>query len=65
MVTDTASRTTVMTPMVMTPTVVVIMIMATTTGRRAWDADTDNYAQEVYMNKSLFCIATVFGIYHY
>eukprot|EP01065_Artemidia_motanka_P034993 TRINITY_DN42961_c0_g1_i1.p1 TRINITY_DN42961_c0_g1~~TRINITY_DN42961_c0_g1_i1.p1 ORF type:complete len:123 (+),score=47.17 TRINITY_DN42961_c0_g1_i1:143-511(+) len=30
-----------------------------------WDSDTDSYAQEVYMNKSLFAIATVFGVYHY
>uniref|UniRef100_A0A4W3JFP0 Tctex1 domain containing 2 n=1 Tax=Callorhinchus milii TaxID=7868 RepID=A0A4W3JFP0_CALMI len=30
-----------------------------------WDADTDNFAQEVYMNESLFCVAAAFGIYYY
>eukprot|EP01012_Entosiphon_sulcatum_P066804 TRINITY_DN961_c0_g1_i1.p2 TRINITY_DN961_c0_g1~~TRINITY_DN961_c0_g1_i1.p2 ORF type:complete len:142 (-),score=37.39 TRINITY_DN961_c0_g1_i1:132-557(-) len=30
-----------------------------------WDSDTDNYAEEMYMNKALFCVASVFGIYHY
>eukprot|EP01063_Lacrimia_lanifica_P024871 TRINITY_DN3268_c0_g1_i1.p2 TRINITY_DN3268_c0_g1~~TRINITY_DN3268_c0_g1_i1.p2 ORF type:complete len:123 (+),score=53.42 TRINITY_DN3268_c0_g1_i1:87-455(+) len=30
-----------------------------------WDQDTDSYAQDIYMNKALFAIATVFGIYHY
>eukprot|EP00754_Rhynchopus_humris_P026047 Rhum_TRINITY_DN14987_c1_g2::Rhum_TRINITY_DN14987_c1_g2_i1::g.131674::m.131674 len=30
-----------------------------------WDQDTDSYAQDIYMNKGLFAIATVFGIYHY
>ncbi|XP_051874759.1 dynein light chain Tctex-type protein 2B [Pristis pectinata] len=30
-----------------------------------WDADTDNFAQAVYMNDSLFCVAAAFGCYHY
>ncbi|KAL4608181.1 tctex1 domain-containing protein 2-like [Arapaima gigas] len=30
-----------------------------------WDADTDSYVQEVYMNESLFCVAAAFGCYYY
>ncbi|XP_072329825.1 dynein light chain Tctex-type protein 2B [Scyliorhinus torazame] len=30
-----------------------------------WDADTDNFAQAVYMNESLFCVAAAFGCYYY
>eukprot|EP00993_Chasmostoma_nieuportense_P006632 NODE_7275_length_451_cov_7.765432_g7109_i0.p2 GENE.NODE_7275_length_451_cov_7.765432_g7109_i0~~NODE_7275_length_451_cov_7.765432_g7109_i0.p2 ORF type:complete len:133 (+),score=49.14 NODE_7275_length_451_cov_7.765432_g7109_i0:37-399(+) len=30
-----------------------------------WDSDTDNYAEEMYISKTCFCVATVFGIYHY
>ncbi|XP_072034621.1 dynein light chain Tctex-type protein 2B-like [Amphiura filiformis] len=30
-----------------------------------WDSDTDNYAQDMYINGSLFCVAAVFGIYYY
>ncbi|XP_072897790.1 dynein light chain Tctex-type protein 2B-like [Hemitrygon akajei] len=30
-----------------------------------WDADTDNFAQAVFMNDSLFCVAAAFGCYHY
>ncbi|XP_078420504.1 dynein light chain Tctex-type protein 2B [Cetorhinus maximus] len=30
-----------------------------------WDADTDNFAQDVYMNDSLFCVAAAFGCYYY
>jgi hypothetical protein len=30
-----------------------------------WDSDTDNYAEEMYISKQLFCVATVFGMYHY
>ncbi|XP_066565184.1 dynein light chain Tctex-type protein 2B [Amia ocellicauda] len=30
-----------------------------------WDADTDSYAQDIYMNDSLFCVAAVFGCFHY
>ncbi|XP_018586583.1 tctex1 domain-containing protein 2-like [Scleropages formosus] len=30
-----------------------------------WDADTDSYAQDVYMNDSLFCVAAAFGCYYY
>lgn len=30
-----------------------------------WDADTDNYAQEVFMNDSLFCVAAAFGCFYY
>eukprot|EP00002_Diphylleia_rotans_P013545 TRINITY_DN2645_c0_g1_i5.p1 TRINITY_DN2645_c0_g1~~TRINITY_DN2645_c0_g1_i5.p1 ORF type:complete len:130 (-),score=26.32 TRINITY_DN2645_c0_g1_i5:153-542(-) len=30
-----------------------------------WDPDTDNYAQEVYTNETLFCVAAAFGVYLY
>ncbi|KAJ8418882.1 hypothetical protein AAFF_G00003810 [Aldrovandia affinis] len=30
-----------------------------------WDADTDNYAQDVFMNDSLFCVAAAFGCFYY
>ncbi|KAJ1087178.1 hypothetical protein NDU88_000367 [Pleurodeles waltl] len=30
-----------------------------------WDADTDNYAQDVFMNDSLFCVAAAFGCFFY
>ncbi|XP_067369743.1 dynein light chain Tctex-type protein 2B isoform X2 [Channa argus] len=30
-----------------------------------WDADTDNYAEDVFMNDSLFCAVAVFGAYYY
>uniref|UniRef100_H9GC41 Tctex1 domain containing 2 n=1 Tax=Anolis carolinensis TaxID=28377 RepID=H9GC41_ANOCA len=30
-----------------------------------WDADTDNYAQDVFINDSLFCVAMAFGCYFY
>ncbi|XP_048356894.1 dynein light chain Tctex-type protein 2B [Sphaerodactylus townsendi] len=30
-----------------------------------WDADTDNYAQDVFMNESLFCVAAAFGCFYY
>lgn len=30
-----------------------------------WDADTDNYAEELFMTDTLFCVATVFGVYQY
>ena len=33
--------------------------------RCLWDADTDNYASDVFMNDSLFCCAAAFGIYYY
>ncbi|CAN9500975.1 unnamed protein product [Ophioblennius macclurei] len=33
--------------------------------RCLWDADTDNYAEDVFMNDSLFCVVAVFGIYYY
>ncbi|XP_028300845.1 dynein light chain Tctex-type protein 2B isoform X2 [Gouania willdenowi] len=33
--------------------------------RCLWDADTDNYAEDVFFNDSLFCVVTVFGIYYY
>ncbi|KNC46368.1 uncharacterized protein AMSG_02820 [Thecamonas trahens ATCC 50062] len=34
-------------------------------GRCLWDADTDNSAQEVYVNESLFCVAAAFAVYLY
>ncbi|XP_077573946.1 dynein light chain Tctex-type protein 2B [Stigmatopora nigra] len=33
--------------------------------RCLWDADTDNYAEDVFMNDSLFCAVAVFGSYFY
>ncbi|KER29612.1 Tctex-1 family protein [Opisthorchis viverrini] len=30
-----------------------------------WDADTDNYAEASFMNESLFCVASAFGVYSY
>uniref|UniRef100_A0A672YR70 Tctex1 domain containing 2 n=1 Tax=Sphaeramia orbicularis TaxID=375764 RepID=A0A672YR70_9TELE len=34
--------------------------------RCLWDADTDNYAEDVFMNVSnMFCVAAVFGSYYY
>ncbi|ORZ37780.1 Tctex1 domain-containing protein 2, partial [Catenaria anguillulae PL171] len=29
-----------------------------------WDPDTDNLAQEVYSNDSLFCVAVAFGVFY-
>ncbi|CAJ1060764.1 tctex1 domain-containing protein 2 [Xyrichtys novacula] len=33
--------------------------------RCLWDADTDSYAEDVFMNDSLFCAVAVFGSYYY
>ncbi|KAL6108073.1 dynlt2b [Pungitius sinensis] len=30
-----------------------------------WDADTDNHAEDLFINESLFCLAVVFGSYYY
>ena len=30
-----------------------------------WDSDTDNLAEEVYINKHLFAVVTVYGLYQY
>lgn len=30
-----------------------------------WDPNTDNYAEEVFVNESIFCVAAAFGIYLY
>ncbi|XP_063352342.1 dynein light chain Tctex-type protein 2B isoform X2 [Pelmatolapia mariae] len=30
-----------------------------------WDADADSYAEDVFMNDSLFCVVAVFGSYYY
>ncbi|XP_049630442.1 dynein light chain Tctex-type protein 2B [Suncus etruscus] len=30
-----------------------------------WDADTDNYIHDVFMNDSLFCVAAAFGCFYY
>ncbi|XP_027019695.1 dynein light chain Tctex-type protein 2B [Tachysurus fulvidraco] len=35
------------------------------TSRSFWDSDTDGCAKEVYMNDSMVCVATVYGVYHY
>jgi len=33
--------------------------------RCLWDSDTDNMAQDVFMNGSLFCVVAAFGIFNY
>lgn len=33
--------------------------------RCLWDEKTDNYASDIFMNESIFCVATAFGVYHY
>ncbi|XP_046573131.1 dynein light chain Tctex-type protein 2B-like isoform X1 [Haliotis rubra] len=30
-----------------------------------WDSDTDNYAQDIFMNDSIFCVAAAFGVFYY
>ncbi|XP_044147476.1 dynein light chain Tctex-type protein 2B [Bufo gargarizans] len=30
-----------------------------------WDADTDNYAEDIFMNEYLFCVAAAFGCFYY
>lgn len=30
-----------------------------------WDSDTDNYAQDIFMNDTLFCVAAAYGVYYY
>jgi len=36
------------------------------TGSRCiWDADCDDFATDMFVNDSLFCVASVFGIYFY
>ena len=30
-----------------------------------WDQNTDNYAEETYMNEHLFCVAAALGIDYY
>ncbi|KAI9089815.1 Tctex-1 family-domain-containing protein [Phlyctochytrium arcticum] len=30
-----------------------------------WDADTDNVAQDTFINDSLFCVAVAFGVFYY
>ncbi|XP_002128994.1 dynein light chain Tctex-type protein 2B-like [Ciona intestinalis] len=30
-----------------------------------WDSDTDNYAQDVFMNSTLFCVTAAFGVFYY
>lgn len=30
-----------------------------------WDSDTDNCAQDIFMNDSLFCVAVCFGVFYY
>jgi tctex1 domain-containing protein 2 len=34
-------------------------------GRCFWDSDTDNLAESIYMNDSLFCVAAAYGVYYY
>lgn len=30
-----------------------------------WDLDTDNFAESIFMNESLFCVAAAYGVYYY
>lgn len=30
-----------------------------------WDSDTDNFAQDIFMNDSIFCVAAAFGVFYY
>ncbi|XP_028587726.1 dynein light chain Tctex-type protein 2B [Podarcis muralis] len=30
-----------------------------------WDSDTDNYAQDIFMNDTLFCVVVAFGCFFY
>ncbi|XP_059163652.1 dynein light chain Tctex-type protein 2B-like [Physella acuta] len=30
-----------------------------------WDSDTDNYAQDIFMNDTLFCVAAAYGVFKY
>eukprot|EP00041_Stephanoeca_diplocostata_P032927 m.1073460 g.1073460 ORF g.1073460 m.1073460 type:complete len:133 (-) comp24233_c0_seq8:328-726(-) len=30
-----------------------------------WDSDTDNYAQAVFSNDTMFCVAAAYGVYYY
>ena len=34
-------------------------------GRCFWDSDTDNFAESIYMNDTLFCVAAAYGVYYY
>lgn len=34
-------------------------------GRCFWDSDTDNFAESIYMNKTLFCAVAAYGVYYY
>ena len=34
-------------------------------GRCFWDSDTDNFAESIYMNESLFGVAAAYGVYYY
>lgn len=33
--------------------------------RCLWDSDTDNYAQDIFMNDTLFCVVAAFGVFYY
>eukprot|EP00049_Salpingoeca_infusionum_P025846 m.22141 g.22141 ORF g.22141 m.22141 type:complete len:122 (-) comp8358_c0_seq2:201-566(-) len=33
--------------------------------RCLWDSDTDNVAQNSYVNDTLFCVVMAYGVYHY
>ncbi|XP_065886548.1 dynein light chain Tctex-type protein 2B-like [Dysidea avara] len=35
------------------------------TCRCLWDSDTDSYAQDIFMNDSLFCVAAAYGVFFY
>lgn len=34
-------------------------------GRCFWDFDTDNFAESIYTNDTLFCVAAAYGVYYY
>jgi len=33
--------------------------------RCLWDSDTDNYAQDIFMNDTLFCVVAAYGVFYY
>eukprot|EP00794_Sanderia_malayensis_P011191 gene11191-12365_t len=33
--------------------------------RCLWDSDTDNFAQDIFTNESLFCVAVAYGVFYY
>lgn len=34
-------------------------------GRCFWDSDTDNFAESIYINETIFCVASAYGVFYY